>query len=47
MDKVINFEILKHPLNWIIVVLMVLIAGVAAHFILSYGSIKGLGTTKS
>jgi hypothetical protein len=43
VDKVINIGLLKHPLNWVIVVLMVLIAGIAAHFILSYASVKGLG----
>ena len=36
MDKVINFEILKHPINWIIVILMVTIAAIALHFFLSY-----------
>ena len=41
MDKVINIALLKHPLNWVTVVLMVLIAGIAAHYILSYASIKG------
>jgi hypothetical protein len=36
MDKIINFQILKHPLNWIIVMLMVFIAGIAFHFFLQY-----------
>ena len=35
MDKVINLELLKHPLNWAIVVLMVIIAGSALHFIVA------------
>jgi len=36
MDKIINFELLKHPLNWIIVILMVFIAAIAFHFFLQY-----------
>jgi hypothetical protein len=36
MDKVINFQILKHPMNWIIVMLMVFIAGLAVHFFMQY-----------
>jgi hypothetical protein len=36
MDKIINFQILKHPINWIIVILMVLIAGIAFHFFMQY-----------
>jgi hypothetical protein len=31
MDYVINWGLLKHPLNWLTVILMVLIAGVAFH----------------
>lgn len=33
---ILNWQLLKHPMNWIIVTLMVLIAGVAVHFILQY-----------
>jgi len=36
MDKIINFAILKHPMNWVTVILMVLIAGVALHLIMKY-----------
>jgi hypothetical protein len=36
MDRIINFEILKHPLNWVTVILMVLIAGIGFHFFLQY-----------
>jgi hypothetical protein len=35
MDSVINWGLLKHPLNWAIVVLMILIAGAALHFVLA------------
>lgn len=35
---ILNFAILKHPANWLTVVLMVLIAGIAAHFILEYAN---------
>jgi hypothetical protein len=30
--QVINWPLLKHPLNWLTVVLMVVIAGAAFHF---------------
>jgi hypothetical protein len=33
MDSLINFDLLKHPLNWFTVLLMVLIAGIAIHLI--------------
>lgn len=36
MDKIINFEILKHPINWVIVLMMVTIAAIAFHFFLQY-----------
>lgn len=32
--EVINWRIVKHPLNWITVFLMIFIAGIAIHFIL-------------
>lgn len=34
--RVLNFEMLKNPLNWIIVLLMLVIAGTAGHLVLSY-----------
>lgn len=33
MNKVINWDLLKHPLNWLTVILMVMIAGAAFHFL--------------
>jgi hypothetical protein len=33
MNYVINWNLLKHPLNWVTVVLMVLIAGIFFHFL--------------
>jgi hypothetical protein len=32
----LNWGMLKHPMNWVTVVLMVLIAGIAIHFFMSY-----------
>ncbi len=34
--EVINFELIKHPINWITVLLMVLIAFIAFHFVLKW-----------
>lgn len=33
---IVNWPLLRHPMNWIVVTLMVLIAGIAAHFLLQY-----------
>jgi hypothetical protein len=33
---VVNWEIVRHPINWITVILMVFIAGLAVHFVLTY-----------
>ena len=33
---IINFGMIRQPLNWITVILMVLIAGIAVSFILKY-----------
>jgi len=35
---IINWNLIKHPMNWIIVTMMVLIFGIAAHFVLQYAS---------
>ncbi|HXT74604.1 MAG TPA: hypothetical protein VN785_12195 [Candidatus Angelobacter sp.] len=32
----LNWELLKHPLNWIIIVLMLVIAGAGGHLALAY-----------
>lgn len=37
--EVINFEIIRHPINWITVILMVLIAAIAFHFVLKWESL--------
>jgi hypothetical protein len=34
--QVINWRIVSHPLNWITVFLMVFIAAIGVHFILTY-----------
>jgi hypothetical protein len=35
--EVINYELLRYPINWITVLLMVLIAAIAFHFVLKWG----------
>ena len=35
MDGIINFRIIRNPLNWAIIILMVLIGGLGADIILS------------
>jgi hypothetical protein len=47
--ELINFQILKHPINWITVILMVTIGAIAFHFFLQYqvGSNPADSVTKS
>jgi hypothetical protein len=33
---IVNWDIIKHPINWVTVTLMILIAGIALHFVLKY-----------
>lgn len=32
--QIVNWPLLKHPLNWLTVILMVMIAGAAFHFVM-------------
>lgn len=34
--EVINWKLVTHPLNWVILFFMVFIASLALHFVLSY-----------
>jgi hypothetical protein len=34
--QVINWDIISHPMNWVILFLMVLVAMIALHLILKY-----------
>lgn len=36
--QILNTDIMSHPLNWVTLFLMVFIAGIAIHFVLSYFS---------
>ena len=36
MNRFLNFDLMSHPMNWLIVLLMVLIAGIGLHFVLQY-----------
>jgi hypothetical protein len=36
LDSVINFPLLKHPMNLVIVILMVMIFGIAIHLVLDF-----------
>ena len=38
--EIVNWGLLKHPLNWFTVVLMLLIAGFAGHLLLSAAGIE-------
>jgi len=44
--EVINFNILKHPINWVTVILMVLIGGIAFHFFLQWQTMPATAPTK-
>lgn len=36
MDKIINWNLISHPLNWAIIILMVLIGGMVVNFAMHY-----------
>ena len=38
--KIVNWNLLKHPLNWAIVILMLLLAGMAGHLLLSHFGVE-------
>lgn len=36
----LNWSLLKHPLNWVIILLMLVLAGMGGHLLLSYAGIE-------
>ena len=38
--QVVNTSLLKHPLNWVIVLFMLILAAMAGHLILSYAGLE-------
>jgi hypothetical protein len=38
--KPINWKMVSHPVNWLIIFMMLVIAGIAGHLILSYFGIE-------
>lgn len=45
MDKVINLALLKNPLNWVIIFLMLAFAGIAGHLVAQYFGISPVTTS--
>ena len=43
--QVVNWDLLKHPMNWAVVILMVLIAGVFVHLVLDFYGVNAGKTT--
>lgn len=37
---IINWQLVKHPMNWVTIVLMLVIAGIAGHLALSYFGVQ-------
>jgi hypothetical protein len=37
---IINLNLIKHPLNWLIILMMLVIAAIAGHSVLSYAGIE-------
>jgi preprotein translocase subunit YajC len=45
MDNIINWGLLRHPMNWLTLILMVMIAAAAFHFVmLHYNQTKQTAT---
>jgi hypothetical protein len=40
MDKIVNWGLLKHPMNWLVIILMLVIAAMAGTLLLSYAGIE-------
>lgn len=36
MDSPVNWKLISHPINWLVVLLMLVIAGTAGHLLLSF-----------
>jgi hypothetical protein len=45
--QVLNFDLLKHPMNWLTILLMLIIAGIAGHLLLSYVGSNHVAEQKS
>jgi hypothetical protein len=43
---VINWELVKHPMNWVIIILMVLLFGVFLHLILDFYGVRAETATE-
>lgn len=39
--QIINAELISHPINWVTLFLMVFIAGIALHFLLTHITLTG------
>ena len=38
--ELLNFNLLKNPVNWIVIILMLIIAGMGGHLLLSYFGVE-------
>lgn len=38
--EIVNTSLLKHPMNWIIILLMVMLFGIGLHLVLDYYNIN-------
>jgi hypothetical protein len=38
--EIVNTSLLKHPMNWIIIILMVMLFGIGLHLVLDYYNIN-------
>lgn len=43
----LNWELLKHPLNWITILLMLTLAGIAGHMMLAHFGAEASGSGQS
>jgi hypothetical protein len=43
--EIINWELAKHPMNWVIVILMVMIFGIALSIVLGFYGLKPASTS--
>jgi hypothetical protein len=37
---ILNWNLVKHPMNWVVILLMLIIAAMAGHLVLSYFGVE-------
>jgi hypothetical protein len=44
--QIINWSLIKHPMNWVILLLMIVIAGITIHIVLDFYNVNPAPATQ-